>query len=205
VQSKLRSELRSTFADIVAEKRGPTVHEITKTTIPYLDSVMEEIIRHSLTETGVVRTPLVDVQVLGYHIPKGTNIFLMGNGPSVLAPPFQIDESLRSPSARAAKNIVGSWNPDDIGHFKPERWLIEEDGRMVFNAAAGPHLTFGLGPRACFGRRLAYLELRLVLVQIIWNFELQKCPKELSGYGAVDKLTHAPQQCYVKLRKIEVV
>lgn len=203
MQGKLRSEIRSTLADAAAEKRNPSVQEITKMTIPYLDAVVEEIIRHSTTETGVARTTVVDVQVLGHHVPKGTNIFLMGNGPSILSPAFQIDDSLRSPSARAAKDRVGTWNSDDISHFKPERWLMEEDGKKVFNAAAGPLLTFGLGPRGCFGRRLAYLELRLVMVQIIWNFELQQCPKELSGYEAVDKLTHAPLQCYVRLRKIE--
>jgi cytochrome P450 len=202
VQSKLRSEIRSVLSHAAAEKRIPTVQEITKTTIPYMDAVMEEIIRHSLTEAGVVRTTVVDVEVLGHHIPKGTDVFLMGNGPSIFTPAFQIDDSLRSPSALVAKNIVGTWNPDDIADFKPERWLVEGDGRKVFDAAAGPLLTFGLGPRGCFGRRLAYLELRLVLLLIIWNFELQKCPEGLSGYDAVDKLTHAPQQCYIRLTNV---
>jgi len=64
-------------------------------------------------------------------------------------------------------------------------------------------LTFGLGPRGCYGRRLAYLELRLILMLVVWNFELQKCPVGLSSYASVDKLTHAPQQCYVNPQNVE--
>ena len=164
---------------------------------------MEEILRHSLTAAAVMRVTTVDVEVLGHHIPKGTDIFLMGNGPSVFSPAFPITDSLRSASGRGAKNRVGAWNADDITEFKPERWLVEEDGKKVFDAAAGPLLAFGLGPRGCYGRRLAYLELRLVLLLIIWNFELEKCPVKLSGYEAVDKLTHTPQQCFVRLRKVQ--
>jgi cytochrome P450 len=203
VQSRLRSEIRSALADVAAEKRNPTAQEITKMTIPYMDAVMEEIFRCSLTEAVVARTAVVDVEVLGHRIPKGMDVFFMGNGPSVFSPAFQIDDSLRSPSALAAKNRVGTWNPDDMADFKPERWLVEEDGKKVFDAAAGPLLTFGLGPRGCYGRRLAYLELKLVLLLITWNFELQKCPVELSGYAAIDKLTHSPQQCYVRLTKFQ--
>jgi hypothetical protein len=146
---------------------------------------------------------MVDTEILGHHIPRGTNVFLMGNGPSILSPAFPIDESLRSASARGAKDRVGTWNVDDIAEFKPDRWLVEEDGRKVFNAAAGPLLTFGLGPRGCYGRRLAYLEMRLVLTLIIWSFELQKCPPDLSGYAAKDGITHAPQQCFVRLAKVQ--
>ena len=88
-----------------------------------------------------------------------------------------------------------------MGQFKPERWLVKEGDKEVFNSSAGPLLTFGLGPRGCYGRRMAYLELKLVLVLIIWNFELQKCPPELNNYSAEDKVVHAPQQSYVRLKK----
>lgn len=91
-----------------------------------------------------------------------------------------------------------------MGEFKPERWMKEEgeEGERVFDPAAGPLLTFGLGVRGCFGRKMAYLKLRLLLVLVVWNFELGVCPEGLSGYEAVDKLTHMPQQCYVRLNKL---
>jgi cytochrome P450 len=185
----------------VTEKRNPAYQEVTKTAIPYLDASIEELIRCSLTEPTVTRESMVDVDVLGHRIPKGTAFFLLGNGPSIFTPAFEIDDSLRSPSALAAKERVGAWDPRDMGQFKPERWLVKEGDKEVFDASAGPLLTFGLGPRGCYGRRMAYLELKLVLVLIIWNFELQKCPPELNNYSAEDKVVHAPQQSYVRLKK----
>ncbi|KAK0106349.1 hypothetical protein ONS96_003985 [Cadophora gregata f. sp. sojae] len=203
VQDKLRTELFSGHATAVSEKRKPTAAEIAKISIPYLDATQEEIVRCSLTEAGVVRTATADVELLGKIIPKGTDVFFMGNGPSIFSPAFQIDDSLRSPTALSAKERIGSWDPSDMAKFHPERWLVDgEKGGKEFSGAAGPLLTFGMGPRGCYGRRLAYVEMKIFLTLIVWTFELQKCPAELSGYGSVDKLTHAPQQCYVRLKKV---
>ncbi|EJT67975.1 hypothetical protein GGTG_14448 [Gaeumannomyces tritici R3-111a-1] len=66
-------------------------------------------------------------------------------------------------------------------------------------------MPFGLGTRGCFGRRLAYLEQRVSLTLLVWSFELSPCPPELSGYAAVDGLTHRPKQCYVRLRPTGLV
>jgi hypothetical protein len=49
------------------------------------------------------------------------------------------------------------------------------------------------------GRKLAEIELRILLVLLVWNFDLQPTPAELSSYRAVDKVTHQPQQCFVRL------
>jgi cytochrome P450 len=202
VQSKLRSTLYSSFPTAKDESRPPTYQEIVKSSIPYLDAVIEEAIRYSRTSTIVIRTTTTDAQVLGAVIPKDTEVFLLNQSISIFSPAFPIPDSLRSESTLAAKDRIGSWNPDDMGIFKPERWLREEKGQVVFDAASGPLLTFGLGPRGCYGRRLAYLEMRLMLVLMIWGFELQKCPEELSGWARLDMLTSVPEKCYVRLRKL---
>jgi cytochrome P450 len=82
--------------------------------------------------------------------------------------------------------------------FRPERWLDESGD---FDSQAGPTIPFGLGTRGCYGRRLAYLEMRIVITLLIWNFELQSCPKEVSSYDTKETLTLKPQQCYVRLRQ----
>ena len=69
-----------------------------------------------------------------------------------------------------------------------------------FDAQAGPSMPFGGGIRGCFGRRLAYVEMRTFLITILWTFELLKCPDELSGYEAYDGVVHKPANCYVRLR-----
>lgn len=82
------------------------------------------------------------------------------------------------------------WDPVDIGAFAPERWLKaekseNEDGKTVeqevFEPQAGPNLAFGAGLRACFGRRLAYLEMRTALTLLIWSFELREMGEKLNN------------------------
>ena len=206
VQSKVRSVLRSSYTNAVSENRSPNIQEFAKTIIPYLDAVIEELFRTSGTTPLIARTAEVDVEVLGKHIPKGTDVIFMTGGPSLKYPAFNIPESLRSPSALGAKHVVPPWDPKDIGSFKPERWLVEgANGEKVFDASAGPMLGFGLGPRGCFGRRLAYLEFKLVIVLILWNFELLECPESMSTYAAVDRVTRQPQKCYAKLKKLTLL
>ena len=50
-----------------------------------------------------------------------------------------------------------------------------EKGGEVFDSTAGPQLAFGLGPRGCYGRRMAFLQLRIFTVLLIWKFELLGC------------------------------
>jgi len=50
------------------------------------------------------------------------------------------------------------------------------------------------------GKKLGYLELKILLIQLVWNFEFERCPEPLRGYEAEDFLTHSPQKCFVKLR-----
>ncbi|PLN83395.1 cytochrome P450 [Aspergillus taichungensis] len=205
VQAKLRAALHANFTTALRENRRPTADEIAKAHIPYLDATQEEIIRKSNTGSAISRTATTDTVLLGHHIPKGTTVFLMGNGPDFHAPPVgSIAESARSESCQKAKGRVGVWDAADSHLFKPERWLTvdAETGREVFDSTAGPFLTFGLGPRGCFGRRMAYMELKIVFVLLLWDFELGVLPENVNSYAAVDKLTHQPRQCYLRLRSL---
>ena len=200
VQQRLRTILRTEFADAAAARAHPCADDIVKREIPYLDAVIEEILRCSQSG-GAIRVAKVETEVLGYRIPAGTDVFLLANGPSFLSPGFEIEESRRSPSSQANKDKSGGvWDSADVGTFNPERWLThDEKGAEVYDARAGPQLAFGLGPRGCFGKKLAYIELRIMIVLLVWEFELKKTPPELSGYEAVDTLTHRPQQCFLRL------
>lgn len=75
VQDRLRTELRAAMPQAVREKRMPTYTELVKAQVPYLDAVVEEILRHANVVAFVARTAVQDTTVLGRHIPKGTDVF----------------------------------------------------------------------------------------------------------------------------------
>ncbi|KAK1702556.1 cytochrome P450 [Colletotrichum acutatum] len=201
-QNRLRGELHKAYSQAVSEDREPSVAEITGTPIAYLDACLEEIIRVSVVGGGVVRQALVDTQLLGFNIPKGTEVFCVPNGPGIFTPPIKVDEEQRSRTARYGKSPkIREWSVDDMDEFQPERWLRKDEssGEWIYDSRAGPTLSFGLGPRACFGRAMAYLELRIMVVLFLWNFVLESCGQELSSYDTTQRLSRQPRQCYIKL------
>lgn len=204
VQNQLREALQIAHATAFVERRSLTIQEITGTSIPYLDAVMEEILRCAGTISILERQCTQDTTVLGHPVPKGTTVLMFNRGPSYTEQGFEIDESIRSPSCQTAAKEFGirTWESKNMDKFSPERWLRKEGDEHVFDATAGPTLPFGLGMRGCFGRRLAYLELRIMVTMLIWNFRFLQCPEKLNDYGVVEELTYKPKQCYVRLERI---
>jgi cytochrome P450 len=145
----------------VSDARQPTAKEISKANLPYLDAVIEEVLRIGQPTPVVAREAMVDTILLGHPVSKGTNL------------------------------------------FNPDRWLKkDETGDIVYDSQAGPFLSFSLGPRGCFGRRLAYLEMRMVLTLLLWNFKFRKLEGELASYKTVEAVTVMPKFCYVGLERI---
>ena len=209
-QTTLRKALQAGYSAAVAESRSPTAEEITNTKIPYLDAAIEEILRCGPTAMGVMRDAMVDTTILGHPIPKGTHVFIFNQGASFREPALAVDEKDRSASCQAAAKERGvrQWNSDDMHAFHPERWLVRGDGSagekdgLVFDSQAGPTMPWSLGVRACYGRRLGYLEMRIMVALLVFNFELLPCPEELSDYAAIDGNTHKPQRAFVRLRTV---
>jgi cytochrome P450 len=202
-QDRLRYALRHALPQVVHERRQPTYQELSKAHVPYLDAVVEEILRHANTIAFVVRRAQQDTTVLGRHIPEGTDVFLMANGAGYLEPNIPVKDKSRSIGAQASsgKALTGVWDDKDIASFLPERWLrMDPDtGSEAFDPMAGPTLAFGLGPRGCFGKRLALQQLKIQFTLIIWHFQLLNTPPELSSYAAVQRFAREPTQCYIRL------
>lgn len=170
--------------------------------VPYLEAVMEEILRLSGPVGATARETTVDTMIMGRHVPKGTSVFLAIFGPGLTSPSVQdasgvnVDPDDKIHSYTKQDN----WDGLDPESFIPERWLATDaKGKVVYDAQAGPMLSFSLGIRGCFGRRLAYLTLRMFFTMLIWNFELGPVPEELDSWKAVQILTRKPVQCYVRL------
>lgn len=207
-QTRLRDTLQAVFPNALSENRLPSINEITRANIPYLEAMIEETHRCAHIVPTVIRQSTVDTQLLGYRIPKGTHVFFYTSGASFMRPAFDVPEEQRTESARSAKDRFGAWDPTNIGEFAPERWLKREknelDGieRDIFDPQAGPQLAFGAGLRGCFGRRLAYLEMRITIVLLIWSFEFLELNDELNNFDGVDFFAVTPRDCYVKLERI---
>jgi cytochrome P450 len=200
VQENLRHALHSAYPLAVEENRLPTVEEFLHITgIPYLDALLEETLRlHPVLST---RDAIRDTEILGHHVPKGTTVFLLPNGPSYLSPPFSIDENRRSPTTRVVKPST-KWNETDMASFNPERWLIRNSqGDIIkFDSTAGPQSAFGHGPRACYGRREAYLRMKIVLTLLVWSLDFLEVPESLSDMSARPVFVHTPKEIFIRPR-----
>lgn len=154
VQDILRRELRVSFPS----SNLPTAAEILDTNIPYLSAVIEEILRLSVPNGVVSRQAVVDTQLLGYAIPKGTNVLL---NTRCLQHPPPVPEQVRSLTSQAAFERVGNQGLEgesgkDLDMFEPRRWLAKDgSGSEHFVASALPALQFGGGVRGCFGKSTA--------------------------------------------------
>ncbi|KAL7623509.1 hypothetical protein AAE478_007192 [Parahypoxylon ruwenzoriense] len=196
-QEKLRSALHAAYSTAIDEQRLPSWDEMKRTKVHYLDAFIEEALR--LHSTSVTRETQCDTVVLGHRIPKGTIFILNSNGPGFYSPSFPVDDTKRSPSSIK----VGAWDENrDMRTFEPERWLVTRpNGEVEFDGTAGPQLIFGLGPRGCFGKRLAYVEMRVFTTLLCWNFDMVQAPKSLSSHAAADGISHKALFCYVRPQK----
>jgi len=55
------------------------------------------------------------------------------------------------------------------------------------------------------GKKLAYLELRVIYTLILWNFELLPIPEALADMKGQDIFTRQPQTVYVRLREAKAM
>lgn len=77
--------------------------------------------------------------------------------------------------------------------FRPQRFLPPNhklyDPRFADDACDGLS-PFSLGPRACTGKTLAWIESRLIIAKLLWSLEMVKVPgqhvnleRDLKTYG----------------------
>ncbi|GAB7346302.1 hypothetical protein MBLNU457_5024t1 [Dothideomycetes sp. NU457] len=207
IQTKLRAAVRDAFMASIGPTGHPSHDAMTKIQVPYLEACINEILRHSEGMPANSRKAIVDTQILGYHIPKGTEVMMPASGPSYVSPPMFIDESKRSSTSREAKLEQQRWSShSDLEIFRPERWLVDNgDGVLEFDSRAAPLHSFGAGLRSCFGKKLAYLELRVIYTLVLWNFELLPVPEPLADMKGKDTLTRQPQTVYIRLREAKAM
>ncbi|XP_078492986.1 cytochrome P450 2J2-like [Ciona intestinalis] len=122
------------------------------TKLPYTKAVLQETYRiRTATPLGVPRRNTEDVTLMGYFIPKNTQII---------------------PNLWWVHNDPMYWNEPDV--FKPERHLDEEGNLIMSNRV----MPFSIGARHCLGENLARTEIFLFLVSILQKFTVLPNPED---------------------------
>ncbi|RKP06431.1 cytochrome P450 [Thamnocephalis sphaerospora] len=147
IYAKLREEI-----DAVLPEREATVSYATVNKLPWLDAVLNETLRlYPAVADGLPRSvPKGGAELGGHHLPGGTVVFC---------------------SAYAMHRSSALW--DEPESFRPERWFAPAEKLAEMKKAFIP---FSAGPRACLGRSLAWLELKLALSTLVRRFEFEHVP-----------------------------
>jgi cytochrome P450 len=113
--------------------------------------VVRESMRLFPPAWGIAREALADCEIGGYHVPKGTQIFMV----------------------QRLVHRYGRWfyDPDT---FKPERW----DNDLIKRLPRCAYFPFGDGPRICIGNHCAMMEAVLLLATIARRFRFEIEPRQ---------------------------
>lgn len=143
VYSRLVSEIRGAFV-VDDDIKWEKVRKLR-----YLEATIYEALRlfppSAASQQRIV--PPGGATIDGYYVPAGETVAV---------------------SPWAATHSRLNFREPDL--FRPERWLGDDD--KFSNDHLNASLPFGTGPRVCIGKNLAYLEMRLILSHLLWNFDI---------------------------------
>ncbi|KAK3898351.1 cytochrome P450 monooxygenase [Staphylotrichum tortipilum] len=145
----------------------PSLDHEHLTTIDLLDAVLHEVMRlHPPVPSGTQRVTPPEGLWIGERFIPGDTI--------VQVPSYTVFRDARA--------------FEQPGEFIPERWTTMPE--LVRDRSV--YIPFNTGPYACVGKRLAMLELRRVVAEILWRYDLTVTPgqtKEAFLDGKQDTFT----------------
>ncbi|KAG0045934.1 hypothetical protein BGZ83_008843 [Gryganskiella cystojenkinii] len=133
--------------------------------LPYLAACVKELLRIIPPVPTTSRIAVQDDNILGYDIPKGTQVFL-------------------SPAAmHKLQSVFG----EDAEEFKPERWMdpsvveqmdpeLAKTTKFVTSDMTWAYQPFLTGPRNCIGSKFATMETKILLYYLLVNLEYHPAP-----------------------------
>ena len=127
-------------------------YEYILTHTPYIDMVIDEVLRLHTPPFFYDRTCTESCTIDGVHFPKNIN---------VLVPIYAIHMD------------PAIWK--DPGKFDPGRFSHEEKAKRHPYV----HMPFGHGPRHCIGMRFALLQIKLVLIKVFREFQVEATKKTM--------------------------
>ena len=138
--------LRKEVMTICPDKDTPLTEQAMKN-MPYLRACRKESLRLRGTVIGTGRRLPVDTVISGYQVPQGTDV-VMG-------------QTLISTTEKYFSRPL---------EFIPERFLKDGDTEPELKSQHPfAFLPFGFGSRMCVGRRLAELEMEILLIRWVFS------------------------------------
>ncbi|TDZ54681.1 Cytochrome P450 monooxygenase lolP1 [Colletotrichum trifolii] len=152
VYHKLRQEI-----DSFAERENPTgiISDVNARGLEYLQAVIKEGMRvhPPVTDSVPKRVPdggdTVVVDGCSVFLPGGTNV-------NYAVWPLHL-----------SKDVFGA----DADELRPERWLLERDGKKLARMNRVHELVFGHGRYQCLGRPVAMMEIGKTIYELVRNFD----------------------------------
>jgi cytochrome P450 len=137
-QDRLADELETVLGG-----RAPTAADVPR--LKYTEWVVRESMRLYPPAWGIAREALADCEIGGYHVPRGTQLFL----------------------TQWLVHRDGRWFVEPEV-FRPERW----DNDLIRRLPRCAYFPFGDGPRICIGNHFAMMEAVLILATIARRYRL---------------------------------
>jgi cytochrome P450 len=142
----LVNEIRSAFK---------TEEEITAQStkfLIYLTAVLQEGLRlcPPLPDNMHRYIPKGGAVIAGHHLPEGITIGI--------------------PCYAMFRSETNFCSPQE---FIPERWLRQDGSSPYSKDRQEAYQPFSMGPHGCLGQQLAWVELRIILTRLLWNFDMK--------------------------------
>ncbi|KAH7110702.1 cytochrome P450 3A5 [Dactylonectria macrodidyma] len=124
---------------------SPTQSELEN--LPYMNNFLSEVLRVYPPAPNFHRQAAEDVEIEGVKIPKGTLVMI-------------------APAAAQFNPLLWGSTADT---FNPDRWdNLPEPAKDPYIS-----LAFSNGPRVCIGKHIALLEMKVIMAELISNFEFE--------------------------------
>jgi len=149
---------------------GPVSYQILPK-LEYLGRVIQEILRVYPTGWILTRRAVTDIDLGGYRIPAGADVFFS---------PYAVHQD---PANFADPNV-----------FDPDRWLPERAHAISRHS----YLPFGAGVRKCIGESFAYVEMTIALAVLAARWTMRSAARK--PVRPVAGSTYKPSDSHMLLR-----
>ncbi|XP_064419948.1 sterol 26-hydroxylase, mitochondrial-like isoform X2 [Latimeria chalumnae] len=146
---EVQNTLYQEIVSVVPGEQVPTAQDVDK--MPFLKAVIKEVLRMYPVLPSVACELDTDIILQDYFIPRQQMIILYYYANSMDENEFPEPQS-----------------------FRPERWIR---GKSPTKHHPFSSIPFGYGVRSCIGRRIAELEMYLVITRVLKHFELRPDPQ----------------------------